>query len=187
MRIASTFATLAVAAAVGVAFTACTAVSEESTSSDSPTAAAMVPPSASTSPAPRASESQAVTTDPAYEAAIATYPRQLPDGYAFPSGLIGADSADKWWWCAQIDAAWEAYFNRSDEAAALGYLGTAAAVDPGSYGSFDQPANALPMNRRIDREVRYSDEGVDSQYVEYTAQGCWDWARSVGAEFPPLR
>ncbi len=182
MRTVSKLTALAFAIAVGFSLVACTAMSEEDpTSASSPASSATPTPPASDVPV-----TDTGATDPAYEAAVAAYPRGLPDGYEFPSGLIGADAADKWWWCSQIDAAWEAYFTRQDEATAVDHLHTAAEIDPGSYGRFDQPADSLPRNRKIDRDVRYIDGGVDSQYVEYTAQGCWDWAKSVGAGFPPL-
>lgn len=182
MRIVSTATTFSVAIVLG-GLTACTAI-DEAASPGSPTPAVTSSTSPSTSRVPDSPATDMRTNDAAYDTAVATYPRELPPGYSFPSGLIGAASADKWWWCSQIDAAWEAYFDRNDEAAALGYLRAAADVDPGSYGQFDQPADSLPLNRKIDREVRYINDGVDSQYVEYTAQGCWDWAKSVGSEFP---
>lgn len=143
------------------------------------------------SPAPT-TEPTAPEADAAYLAAVADYPRELPEGYTFPEGirgprhLLGADVADKWWWCSQIDAAWEAYFNRDDERAALTHLRAAAEVDPGSFGSFEQSREGYPHTLVIDRDVRFIGDGVDSQYVEYTANGCWNWARSIGAKFVPM-
>lgn len=185
MRVRSKLSIGLLGVAAALAVTACTATLA-GTDSAEPIASETA---ALATPRPGIATSRATitpTADPAYTAAVSAYPQALPDGYAFPPYLSGAESADKWWWCSQIDAAWEAYFRREDETEALGYLRAAADVDPGSYGRYDQADDALPLNEKVDRDVRFIGGGVDSQYVEYTAHGCWKWAKSVGAEFPPV-
>lgn len=83
-------------------------------------------------------------------------------------------------WCSNITSAWEAYFQQGDEPTAVARLQAAAAVDPGSFGWIEDAVHT----RAIDRDVRFIGGGVDSQYVEYTANGCWDWAERVGVDIP---
>ncbi len=109
--------------------------------------------------------------DAGYAQAIEDYPRQLPDGYTFPEGLSGA-AADRWWWCATVDAAWHAYFSDGDEDAALAYLEQVDSFDPGEFPEREIP-NRLP--------VRYPADGsVDEGWVEGTAHQCNQWAKAAG-------
>ncbi len=175
-KLAATLAALATLAAMTACSPAASEAAPEATT-------ASVEQTAPATPRPKVT----ATTDAAYTAAVAAYPRELPEGYEFPTLLVGAESADRWWWCSQIDAAWEAYFRGNDETAALGYLAAAADVDPGSYGPYDSTdSTSLPIKGKVDRDVRLIDGGVDSQYLEYTAAGCWKWAESVGEDFPPM-
>lgn len=149
---------------IAVSFTACTA--------------AVAPPATRTSAATSTADPAAVSE---YNAAVANYSRELPDGYVFPSDLQGSTTADKWWWCANIESAWHAYFLRDDEDAAVDFLRKAEAVDPGEYAGFEGTDNEI----RIDRHVRFIDGGVDSEYVELTSTACNKWARSLGVELDP--
>lgn len=85
-------------------------------------------------------------------------------------------------WCKQIDAAWDAYFGHNDSAAAVTILQAAAATQPASFGPFDVDGGKVFHTRAIDRDVRFIDGGPDSQYIEYTTNGCWDWAEALGVD-----
>lgn len=81
------------AAAAALALTGCTVTDT-------------VAPSAEVAPAPSSS---------AEGIAEPVFARELPDGYEYPASFDTEEAQGQWWWCAQLDAARHAYFERNDE------------------------------------------------------------------------
>lgn len=178
---ARTIAGAVVALVLAAALVACSPAAEVTPAEVTPAEVTPAAPPESGSATPSA----APAVDEEYAAAVASFPRPLPEGYSFPTDLVGAASADLWWWCSTIDAAHTAYFILGAEGRALELLAEAEANDPGSFGNAFEDGSTF-HTRRIDRAVRYIDGGIDSQYLEYTAAGCWDWGRKFGHEFPTV-
>lgn len=110
----------------------------------------------------------------------------MPEGYSFPAGLEGAETAEKWWWCANLHGAWYAYYREDDEPRAIEYLSRIKDVDPGSFGKYDDWVLEDGTISIVSRNVSFIDGGVDGYYLEENSKGCYRWARDTGGEMWPM-
>ncbi len=109
----------------------------------------------------------------------------MPEGYSFPADLEGAETAEKWWWCANLHGAWHAYYREDDEPRAIAYLSRIKDVDPGSFGKYDDWVLEDGTISIVSRNVSFIDGGVDGYYLEENSKGCYRWARDTGGEMWP--